>query len=616
MTAPLATPPKKNAGRSAGNRPSNLPHGRWLEDFGRLSAAETRLLRDVANGFMWRPVKWDGKRPTKATAANRLRGGLIRFLLLGGDTNNPVHEQGVTIAGAWIEDVISLHQARATARLNLSSCHLQDTPILMASTLPELALRGCLVPGLSADRMIVQGGVFLEDGFEAIGPVRLLGVQIGGNLQCGGGKFHHNDTAEGAVGDALLADRMVVNGGVFLTDEFEAIGRVRLIGAQISGNLDCTGGTFRNVDSDGNAKGEALTADGVVVMGDIGFRRGFSAHGELRLLGASIGGDFVCLDGEFRNADADGKALGDAISMDRMTVKGSFFLLQIREMIGGVSLSEAQVGSLVDHDFEWPRDLTLDGFRYDSINGATDARSRIAWLNRQYSSHVGVDFRPQPWEQLIAVLRAMGHRAEASEIAIAKQNALRHARQVGVRQTKSFEGRRFRRLRQAIDRIWNPLSNTLTRAWHRTYGLLSGYGHKPQRVLLVTLGLVALSSLAYYEGRHDGLIGPTNPLVHMSAQTAHCGTGGDPGAVRWTDPACPVPPEYSTFQPFFFALDVTLPFVDLHQEADWGPLVTNKKGEILWGGRFLRWLMWFNIIFGWVASLMFVAIVSRLVEKD
>ena len=39
-------------------------------------------------------------------------------------------------------------------------------------------------------------------------------------------------------------------------------------------------------------------------------------------------------------------------------------------------------------------------------------------------------------------------------------------------------------------------------------------------------------------------------------------------------------------------------------------------GETLWGGRALRWLMWFNIMFGWIASLMFVAIVSRLVEKD
>jgi hypothetical protein len=77
-----------------------------------------------------------------------------------------------------------------------------------------------------------------------------------------------------------------------------------------------------------------------------------------------------------------------------------------------------------------------------------------------------------------------------------------------------------------------------------------------------------------------------------------------------------VPPEYTTFQPFFFALDVTLPFVDLHQEADWGPLVANAAGETLWGGRALRWLMWFNIMFGWIASLMFVAIVSRLVEKD
>ena len=34
------------------------------------------------------------------------------------------------------------------------------------------------------------------------------------------------------------------------------------------------------------------------------------------------------------------------------------------------------------------------------------------------------------------------------------------------------------------------------------------------------------------------------------------------------------------------------------------------------GGVIARVIMWFEILFGWFASLMFVAIAGRLVEKD
>lgn len=581
-----------------------------------MSAAEKRLLRDVANGSMWRPTGWTGERPAKATASNSLRASLIRFLVLGGDLNNPVHEEGIWVAGAWIEDELSLHQIKAAARISLSFCHFSVIPNFKGSTVPELSLNGCFVPGLSGDRMIVAGGLFLRSGFEATGEVRLLGAQIGGSLSLGGAKLRNVDADGTAVGNALSADRMVVQGGVFFREGFEALGEVRLLGAQIGGNLSCSGGVFRNADTEGNALGHAISADRIVVNGGVFLSDGFQSFGEVRLLNARIEGNLTCSNAIFRNTDSNGRPRGAALSAGGMVVTGAFFLRHIKSFVGAIDLTAARIGTLVDDGFTWPSNSMFDGFRYDQIVGKTDAWTRIAWLKKQASPHLGSDFRPQPWEQLFAVLRAAGHKAEATEVAIAKQNMLREAGQIGVRHAKSFPHSRVRWLRTALDRLWNPVANGIARAWHRSYGLLSGYGHKPQRILFVTLSVVALSSLAYYEGRHDGLIGPTNPLVHMSARTAHCGTGGDPGAIPWTDPACPVPPEYSTFQPFFFALDVTLPFVDLHQEADWGPLVTNKEGEPLWGGRFLRWLMWFNIIFGWVASLMFVAIVSRLVEKD
>lgn len=534
-------------------RPPELPQGRWLGDLQaikKLTTAEERLLHCCAKGEAWKPVGWNRKRPDEATPANTIRADLVRFLALGGDTYNPVHEASVVLFGGWIRGALDMHHCKAQVRLFLMHCEFDCVPILVAASLPELTLTGSRVPGLNADHLAVAGTINLDDGFEAQGEVRLLGATIGGDLACPGGKFCVPE------GDALSGDRMSVAGSVFLRDGFKAQGEVRLHGATIGGSLECTSGTFIHPD------GGALCGNSMTVA------RGVMLHHAV-----------------FR---------------------------------GAISFAGARVGVLIDDADCWKHgDHILDGLRYDRIIGPLNAPGRIAWLRSQRDDHLsGSEFRPQPWEQLIKVLREMGHSGEAAEVAIAKQDAMARAGRIGQRQVKSFEGKWLPRLRVGADRIWNPLANSFSRGWHRLYGLLSGYGYRPVRIVYLTALLVCLSSLALYEGRHDGLIGPTDPLIHLSKTTEACGTGGDPGAIHWTDPKCPVPPEYSTFQPFFYALDVTLPLVDLHQEVDWGPLVTNSNGDVLWGGRALRWLMWFDIIFGWLASLMFVAIVSRLVDKD
>ena len=100
-----------------------------------------------------------------------------------------------------------------------------------------------------------------------------------------------------------------------------------------------------------------------------------------------------------------------------------------------------------------------------------------------------------------------------------------------------------------------------------------------------------------------------------------CGHGNEldkvahKGKARWTE--CPgVPDEYSTFQPFIYSLDLILPLVDLQQDSDWAPIAEGPTGADLPAGVVLRWLMWFEILFGWAMSLMLVAVLGRLVDKD
>ena len=71
--------------------------------------------------------------------------------------------------------------------------------------------------------------------------------------------------------------------------------------------------------------------------------------------------------------------------------------------------------------------------------------------------------------------------------------------------------------------------------------------------------------------------------------------------------------EYTTFNPFMYSLDVILPIVDLQVEKDWGQYVSLNNGTL---NDFTRWLMWFEILFGWIYSLILVAILSGLAKNE
>ena len=60
-----------------------------------------------------------------------------------------------------------------------------------------------------------------------------------------------------------------------------------------------------------------------------------------------------------------------------------------------------------------------------------------------------------------------------------------------------------------------------------------------------------------------------------------------------------LPAEYTTFSPLAYSLDILLPLVDLGQKKPW-----------------VRLLNWFEILYGWIASLLFVAIVSGISRRS
>jgi hypothetical protein len=125
---------------------------------------------------------------------------------------------------------------------------------------------------------------------------------------------------------------------VYLSDSFRADGEVRLLRAQINDNLECDGGTFRNV------QGRALNAEEANIRGSVLLRNGFSANGEVNFYDAEIARDLVCSGGTL-----------SSLRMPGTQVAGNLILAGIetgRDTV--VDLYSASCDVLVDDSQGWP----------------------------------------------------------------------------------------------------------------------------------------------------------------------------------------------------------------------------------------------------------------------
>ena len=517
-----------------------FPKGRTLAEFQPLQPAETELLQACAEGKVTELGK---ERPIEKTKVNTVRASFIRFLALGGDDEAPIHERGVQLMGAWIEGDLDLKGAVTASGLSLKHSYFESPPMFRdAEIAGTLTLSGSQIPGLQAARLQCKGSLFMSGGFTSIGEVRLLGAQIDGNLECKGA------TLNGKDGDALSADRAVIKGSVFLSDGFSSIGAVRLLGAQIDGNLECNG------------------------------------------------------------AKLEGKS-GRALACDGIRVTGAFFFCGLALPIQGVSLASAKVGRLIDDEDSWGGELVLNGFVYEHLAGSapTDAATRLAWIKKQSRKFIEKeDFRPQPWKQLQKVLHAMGHTEDARQVGIAFEDHLRAIGRIG--QTPA-DWQQWRRMAYSH----------VAKAFHFSFKWLIGYGYRPLQFGAWMVGVWLVCAFVYWSAALQGVMAPSNPLVFQKVLKKDPYESCKP---NWY--LCEaLPEEYTGFSPLAYSLDVLLPLVNLQQEQDWAALIPTPKGSWYqeyfghWSFKhFVRLVIWFEILFGWVASLLLVAVVSGLTKRS
>jgi hypothetical protein len=223
---------------------------------------------------------------------------------------------------------------------------------------------------------------------------------------------------------------------------------------------------------------------------------------------------------------------------------------------------------------------------------------------RQPEEHLGSSFRPQPFEQLIKVLREMGHTHDAREIGYFKEWLL------------------LRRPRSALQK-----GNPWSWLWFGFKWLflekLLGHGYRLHRMVFVAIAMFAAFGVVFDEAARQGLFAPSNPRVFMDDKLkAACKPENKP--TNWTAAECALRsgyPEYTKFNPYVYSLDVILPIVSLKQREDWQPI--NRPLQISvagFGGQtpayFVRLLVWIESIFAWVWALSLSAVATGIIKRD
>jgi hypothetical protein len=610
---------------------------------GKPKAAERKVLAAAKAG---EPANLSpfGIRPEKPTAATRIRAGLIRFLMLGGDDAHPVHQKGVWIQGAWITGILDMAACESQLDLKLSACHFDTAPDFDDAHLGGLYLPGCQLPGLRGQRMRLEDNLHLRallltDGtklpFAATGPVDIARARITGDLSCAGGWFKG--------GRALNCEGMMVGASVFMGNGFHATWEVSLSGASITGQLACSGGRF-----DG-AGGRALDCDAMTVGADVFLRDGFHATGAVNLIRAAITGNLVLsntrIEGYvgFSSAKAgEGLFLWDVAGAShdgpwqngqqppRSAPDHSLLVLD---------LTETEVGVLVDDAGSWAqaRTVQLSGFRFRSVQSRMTVTERLQLLHRAHQDRLAVtptgqrhfpgpaaDFDPRAYGELARAYLRQGERKAAARVLEAREDRSRDAE---LRRTLAAE---------APGMGLSPITARLRWLAMWLFKVLFGYGHSSARVFL-TLGPLWLALALFFGAVHDrGQFAPNSAVILTSAEWLAAVEQGCP--IAWDDafPAAtaagcrmpqhlwlsgdpkaspPIPPaeaakDYETFDRWLYAADLFLPLDTIGQTEAWAP----SKDRGWWGfwGYYARFPVQ---LFGWIIIAMAVAVMTGLIGR-
>ena len=387
---------------------------------------------------------------------------------------------------------------------------------------------GCFKEEFDARNMKTRDDVGLDCGFNAMNKVDLRGAEIGGVLYCYKGIFHMGfDATNLKTGsDVILGSPKKQKEQKEQLDAFTSCGKVSLCRAIIRGQLRCSDGKFTNADT---MEELALDASDMKV-GDVLLNKRFKAKGTVKLSGAEIMGDLDCRCGWPEKVP---------LVLNDTKVDGGFYL------------------SLEKYNRE-AGPSPVSGFIYGAIeiknesdpNGGRDCKNILEWMELQIPKE---QFYPQPYEQLMAVYRRIGHTSWARKVGF----SLEEKRHNEFKKKMGAKGpREFKLL------LWY--------CWYYILKWTIGYGYQPFRSFFLFSIFLALGTIVFWPNLCGNEWIPTDGDI----LTSH----------DWTQHRR-APSNYLPFCPFFYSLEALFPVLNLGLLEKWHP----ADGWVL----LIRWILTF-----------------------
>ena len=276
------------------------------------------------------------------------------------ELKDQVDPRGLRLANAKVTGCLDLTGLAVPFPLRFDRCAFDAAPVVEGADLFELSLTGCpSLPGLLGNglrlrrdldlsRSRVAGAHWTSASTSKRSAVWLCESEIGGRLLC------VDTVIDGGGERSIQADRLHVTGNVRLLHQFTARGEVRLIGARIGGSLDLTGASIESAKT-GLALdlGEAAIEASVFMIDDPSGRRP-AIRGRIDMGQARIGGQLLIRNAtlEAQQATPVGSAYsrspvgGTALSAPRLTVGAEVTLEGACHVTGGIDLSMSELSSL------------------------------------------------------------------------------------------------------------------------------------------------------------------------------------------------------------------------------------------------------------------------------
>ena len=424
--------------------------------------------------------------------------------------------------------------------------------------------------------------------------VRLHNARIGGNFECVLATF----TNEGGI--ALVADGAEIRGDVFLRYGFDATGEVRFLGARIGGQLDCCGR-----DAHQRGRRRALRRQCRDHRWRLPARR-VQRHRQVRLLGARIGGQLDCSGATLTNEG------GDALLADGAEISGSVFLHDEFSATGMVRFSAtgmvrftgARIGGQLGC---WGATLA-NGERI--ALSARDATIGGALIFRDVLVTGGVDlFRASAttlWDDLGRADSPLGSWGGVQPLVL---DGFAYARFADEAEWEAKS--RARWLEQTCGHQQERASGFQQGAWQQLIEVYRAQGRDDEATyaaIAMHNDRVKRAGLPWYRrwGRQVLRVVIGHGYRPLLAGIWAAGIIAAFALVvsQWSGMFVPETQGVTgSPQPVAYATDTFLPIVDLGEARDWKPT------------GWVRWVDWSVILFGWALTTIFVAGFTRIVRS-